>query len=150
MKARNLRAKKANVNFVTVRLFTVFVMDCFVSDNVNGLRDPVKRSSFCFWLGNLSADVICLQELHCVSDSEVKMWFPSFSVVASAGSNKSCGVAILFKSKFSFVDRASDDSDDLFGFVFCVTVVLLMWSRFMHPIGGLTVFLSFPLLPAFS
>lgn len=37
------------------------------------------------------------QELH---DAEVKSWFLSFSVVSSAGSNKSCGLAVLLSQIF--------------------------------------------------
>ena len=89
---------------------SVFVMVLFVTINVNGLRDPAKRLSFCHWLCRLNSDVVCLQELHCVSENEVKTWFPSFSVVSSAGSSKSCGVAVLFKPSFSLVDAVRDSS----------------------------------------
>lgn len=43
-----------------------------------------------------------------MSKDEVKSWFPSFSVVSSVGSNKSCGVAVLFKPTFSLVDAVRD------------------------------------------
>ena len=88
-------------------------MALFVTLNVNGLRDPAKRSSFCYWLSGFNFDVVCLQELHCTSEDEVKSWFPSFSVVVSVGSNKSCGVAVLFRSTFSLVDSVSDSSGRL-------------------------------------
>ena len=92
-------------NFVVV-----FVMALFVTLNVNGLRDPAKRLSFCHWLSGFNFDIVCLQELHCISEDEVKSWFPSFSVVVSVGSNKSCGVAVLFKPTFSRIDSVSDSS----------------------------------------
>lgn len=105
------RAKKLAVKFSMVAAKFLFLfMVCFLSVNVNGLRDPGKRLFFCHWLSSRGADVICLQELHCTSVAEVKSWFPSFSVVASSGSNRSCGVAVLFKSNFSFVDSYSDVS----------------------------------------
>jgi len=50
----------------------VFVMVLFLTINVNGLRDPLKRLSFCHWLSGPKADVVSLQELHCVSEDEVK------------------------------------------------------------------------------
>ena len=82
----------------------VFVMVLFLTVNVNGLQDPLKRLSFCHWLSGLRADVVCLQELHCVSEDEVESWFPSFSVVSSVGSHKSCGVAVIFRTSFTLVD----------------------------------------------
>ena len=45
-----------------------------------------------------------------MSENEVKTWFPSFSVVSSAGSSKSCGVAVLFKPSFFLVDAVRDSS----------------------------------------
>lgn len=83
-------------------------MVLFLTSNVNGLRDPLKRLSFCHWLSGFKFDVVCLQELHCVSEDKVKSWFPSFSVVSSVGSNKSCGVAILFRPSYSLVDVVRD------------------------------------------
>ena len=88
----------------------VFVMALFTTINVNGLRDSAKQLSFCHWLSGLNVDVVCLQEQHAVSKEEVKSWFPSFSVVGSVGSNKSCGVGVLFKPTFSLVDSVSDSS----------------------------------------
>ena len=93
-----------------VKFFLFVVMASFVTINVNGLRDPAKRLSFCHWLSGYHFDVICLQETHCVSDAEVKSWFPSYSVVSSVGSNKSCGVAVLFKPNFSLLNSVSDSS----------------------------------------
>ena len=92
----------------------VLVMALFLTVNVNGLRDPLKRLTFGHWLSGLSADVVCLQELHCVSEDEVKCWFPSFSVVASVGSHKSCGVAVIFRTSFTLIDV---DRDSLGRFV---------------------------------
>lgn len=94
--------------FMASKFVFFFVMVLFVTSNVNGLRDPLKRLSFCHWLSGLKFDVVCLQELHCVSEDEVKSWFPSFSVVSSVGSNKSCGVAILFRPSYSLVDVVRD------------------------------------------
>ena len=71
-------------------------MAFFITINVNGLRDPVKRSSFCHWLSCLGPDVVCIQELHCVSEVEVGSWFPSFSVGSVRGDE--CLVVWLFFS----------------------------------------------------
>ena len=90
--------------------FFVLVMALFVTVNVNGLRDSAKKLSFCHWLSGFNFDVVCLQELHCLSEDEVRSWFPSFSAVVSVGSNRSCGVAVLFKRSFSLVDSVRDSS----------------------------------------
>lgn len=95
---------------ILVAKFFVIVMVVSVTINVNGLRDPAKRLSFCHWLTGFNFDVVCLQELHCVSVDEVKSWFPSYSIVSSVGSNKSCGVAVLFKPSFSLLNTVSDSS----------------------------------------
>ena len=82
-----------------------------ISINVNRLRDGNKRTVLLQFLWCLptppppSPDVVCLQELHCVSEAEVLDWFRSsgFSVLASPGSSRSCGVAIFYKSKLTSV-----------------------------------------------
>ena len=70
--------------------------------NANGLRLPNKRLSFLQWLSNLSASVVCLQEVHASTVSEVQSWFFSygFQVVYSPGTALSCGSIILFRSIF--------------------------------------------------
>ena len=100
----------------------VFVMAVFVTININGVRDSVKRLSFCHWLSSFSFDVVCLQELHCVSEDEVKSWFLSFSVVASVGSNKSCGVAVLFSRPFCLLMLSETHLVALSLLVCCVVV----------------------------
>ena len=63
-----------------------------LSLNVNGLRDSSKRAALLQWLYALpSTDVKCLQEVHCVSESECQFWFRSsgFSSCVSPGSNRS-------------------------------------------------------------
>ena len=80
--------------------------------NVNGLRDSNKRMSFLQWLGHLSVDFVCLQELHVSSCVECDLWFSSsgFSVVASPGSVHSCGSAILYRPSFSLTKSSFDSS----------------------------------------
>ena len=45
-----------------------------------------------------------------MSVEEAKSWFPSYSLVGSIGSTKSCGVAVLFKPSFSLLNTVSDSS----------------------------------------
>lgn len=52
---------------------------------VNGLHDPDKRAGHIQWLHALPspADVICLQECHCVSVEECSFWFPSSGLLCA-------------------------------------------------------------------
>ena len=88
-----------------------------VSINVNGLRDQQKRLGFLQWLHGLpsTVDVVCVQEAYCVSSVECESWFRSsgLSSVVSPGSNRSCGVLVLFRPVLSFV-RSWADSDGRF------------------------------------
>lgn len=81
-----------------------------LSINVNGLRDGNKRMAFLHWVKQLNADVICLQELHLVP-SEAQAWFSSsgFNVLASPGTHRSCGVALLYRPSLTLVDSWMDD-----------------------------------------
>ena len=85
-----------------------------ISINVNRLRDGNKRAGLLQFLRCLpnSPDVVCLQEVHCVSEAEVHDWFRSsvFPVLASTGSSRSCGCAILSKSKLILVASFWDAS----------------------------------------
>ena len=60
----------------------------FISTNVNGLRDAGKRLGFLQWLSHL-APVVCPQETHCLSSSELLSWFSShgYLCAGSFGSN---------------------------------------------------------------
>ena len=95
-----------------VRFFTYLIMARFLSLNVNGLRDPVKRAAFLRWLLLLQADIICLQETHSSSTAEATSWFSSsgFDVVASHGSVKSAGACILYKRHCRLIDSFTDDA----------------------------------------
>lgn len=57
-----------NCSFMVAKFVVVFVMALVVTINVNGLCDPVKRLSFCDWLSGFNFDIVCLQELHCISE----------------------------------------------------------------------------------
>lgn len=84
-----------------------------ISLNINGIRSPDKRAGLSQWLRSLSVvpDVVCLQEVHHVSDAECQSWFLSsgFQSVVSPGSNKSCGCIILFRPSLSLVKFSMDD-----------------------------------------
>lgn len=87
-------------------LFLVLMALSLISVNVNQLRD-----------GNNCPGL--LQFLRCLptpiaspSEAEVRDWFRSsgFSVLASPGSSRSCGCAILYKSKLTLVASFCDAS----------------------------------------
>ena len=95
-------------------LFLLLMALSLISINVNRLRDGNKRTGLLQFLRCLpnppppsppKPDLVCLQELHCVSEAEVRDWFRSsgFSVLASPGSSRSCGCAIFHKSKLTLV-----------------------------------------------
>lgn len=77
-------------------------MFTFITVNVNGLRDPNKRMSFLQWLSRLSADVVCLQEIHVFSCAEADSWFSPYGFLAltSPGSVHSCGSVVLYRPTF--------------------------------------------------
>lgn len=83
-----------------------------ISVNVNGLCDHDKQAGLVQWLHSLPsrADVVCLQECHCVS-VEVSFWFPGSGLlcVVFPGSNHSCGCIVLFQPSLSLVRLWSDD-----------------------------------------
>ena len=85
-----------------------------ISLNANGLRDLDKRKGVLQWLISLPspADVICLQETHCLSEAECNSWFSSsgFSCLVSPGSARSCGCILLFRSTLKFVRSWCDTS----------------------------------------
>ena len=86
----------------------------FLTLNVNGLRNPLKRSSLLLWLAAVtpSLDLICLQETHSTSEAELQSWFSSskYSAVGSHLTNHSAGVCILYKSSFNVNIIESDIS----------------------------------------
>ena len=53
------------------------------SVNVNGLRDEDKRLAFFQWLSHLSPMVVCLQETHAVSSSELSSWVSCFGYLCN-------------------------------------------------------------------
>ena len=84
-----------------------------ISVNVNGLRDCDKQAGLVQWLHSLPspADIVCLQQCHCVSVGEVSFWFAGSGLlcVVSPGSNHSCRCIVLFRPSLSLVRSWSDD-----------------------------------------
>ena len=80
------------------------------------MRDSSKRAAFLQWLHAVpSIDVVCLQEVHCVSESECQFWFRSSGVSScvSPGSNRSCGCIVLCRPSLSLVTSWSDSEGRL-------------------------------------
>ena len=108
-----------------LRVFFVFIMASssvfnsplsVLSLNVDGLRDSLKRAALLQWLHAVpSVDVVCLQEVYCVSESECQFWFRSsgLSSCVSPGSNRSSGCIVLFRPSLSLVTSWSDSEGRL-------------------------------------
>ena len=63
-----------------------------LSLNVDVLQNSLKRAALLQWLHAVpSVDVVCLQEVNCVSESLCQFWFrfSGFSSCVSPGSNRS-------------------------------------------------------------
>ena len=87
-----------------------------LSLNVDGLRDSLKRAALLQWLHAApSVDVVCLPDVHCVSESECQFWFRSsgFSSCVSPDSNRSCRCIVLFRPSLSLVASWSDSEGRL-------------------------------------
>ena len=80
---------------------------------MNGLRSVEKRAGVFRWLQSLSllADVVCLQETHCVSVEECRLWLSATGIlfVVSPGSHHSCGCVVLYRPHLTFVHSLCDD-----------------------------------------
>lgn len=104
----------ANINNNTLSVLTL---------NCQGLRDPAKRTVLFSWLSCIKADVVCLQETHCISQDEFVSWVSSesavdnnceqYSVLSSPGTVRSRGVAILYRPSLSVDCEVLDDQGRL-------------------------------------
>lgn len=98
-------------------LFPLLMALSLIPINVNGLRDGNKRAGLLQFLRCLPnpPNIVCLQEVHGVSEAEACDWFRSsgFSVLASPGSPRSCGCAILYNPKLTLVASFCDASGRL-------------------------------------
>lgn len=90
----------------------------FITFNVKGLNNPIKRKRVYSYLKNLKADIVYLQESH-LSDNEHKKLKREWvgQVFASSFNTKSRGTAILINKNIPFVVTKTT-SDPMGRFVF--------------------------------
>ena len=83
----------------------------FLSLNVNGLNDHLKRTALVDWLKCVKVDIVCLQETHAPSHESIRKWFANtgFRVVSSCHTSKSCGTALLIKDSLKVSKIITDD-----------------------------------------
>ena len=97
---------------VMAAFFSLIMALSILTLNCNGIRDQSKRAGLVQWLRSLpvGADIVCLQETHCLSSAECSSWFLSsgFSAVVSPGSSHSCGCIVLFRPLLSLVNSWCD------------------------------------------
>ena len=92
------------VFFLCLSGFTLVTLNC------NGLWETVKRLGLLQWLSHLSADVVCLQEAHVLSEDEGRTWFSShgFLSVCAQGSSFSCGTVVIYRSPVTLAASVTD------------------------------------------
>ena len=83
----------------------------FVSLNINGLNDHLKRTALVDWLKCMKVDVVCLQETHSPSHESARRWFANsgYRVASSSSTSKSAGVAILVKDTYKIKKIIKDE-----------------------------------------
>ena len=82
-------------------LFSLMALSV-IAVNINGLRDEDRRLGLLQWLSHLASLVVCLQETHAVSSTDLQLWFSHFGFLCAGSfrSAHSCGVAILYRPVF--------------------------------------------------
>jgi exodeoxyribonuclease III len=93
-----------------------------LSLNVKGLRDDQKRSTLFHWLTHKNADLILLQETHCESDSDGKLWGKEWGGENfwAFGTKLSKGVAFLVKPNLDI--KVSELETDKSGRYISITI----------------------------
>lgn len=83
--------------------------------NARGLRNKTKRLGFFSWLSSLDFDIHFIQETHCSSKKDAKIWSQEWGgkTLWSFGASNSRGVAILFKR--GFICKIDDIVEDKHG-----------------------------------
>ena len=86
--------------------------------NCQGLRAAKNRDILFSWLQCCKVDILCLQETHALSESEFSSWLKTasdsglnnkgYKCVSSPGTNRSCGVAILYHPQLELVGWSRD------------------------------------------
>ena len=89
-----------------------------VTFNCRGLRSSDHRETLFSWLNCTNVDFLCLQETHSVSQREFSSWLHDaveakvlskpYDCVSFPGTNRSSGVAIVYKSHFELSTCATD------------------------------------------
>ena len=105
------------VPFISYCLFMATTME-IVTFDCQGLWSFDHRETLFSWSNCTNVDFLCLQETHSVSQREFSSWLKdakeanvlskSYDCVSSPGTNRSCGVAIVYKSKFELSTCAID------------------------------------------
>ena len=89
----------------------------FISWNINGSQNPVKRKKCLTYLKSQQVDVAFIQETHLTEVIKFKRdWVGQ--IYHSSYSSKSCGVAILVHKKYNFVLLRQQKDND--GRIICV------------------------------
>ena len=72
--------------------------------NVNGIRDRSKRAQLFTWLKIKKFDIVLLQETHCKSYGDSKLWEKEWGGVCfwSFGGSRSRGTCIMVREGLTF------------------------------------------------
>ena len=85
-----------------------------VSCNINGINCAKKRNAVFEWFSRARYDIIFLQETHCCLERQERLWSQEWGGMSlwSKGTNRSRGVAVLFKRNVKFdISNVSLDTD---------------------------------------
>ena len=80
-----------------------------ISFNCQGLRSADNRATLFSWLNCCKVDFLCIQETHSTSEQEFAAWLQT----AKTDIHRSCGVAILYSSKFQLTASYRDQAGRL-------------------------------------
>lgn len=93
--------------------------------NCQGLRTKDHRDTLFSWLNCCDVDLVCLQETHSLSESEFSEWLSratasgqnkhQFQCLSSPGTNRSSGVALLYKPTIEVVHSFRDEVGRMVG-----------------------------------
>ena len=123
--------------------------------NVNGMRDHSKRAQLFTWFKAKKIDIVFLQETHCKSYSDSKLWEKEWGGKCfwSFGGSRSRGTCIMFRDGLPFkkhmfhydaVGRLIVLDINLYGCSYhllmctCLTIMRNAYSGLMNYIGGLS------------
>ena len=108
----------SGAEFALLFLFSMANSVEFITLNCQGLRSADHRATLFSWLNCCSVDFLCLQETHSLSEREFHRWLQEamdsgilrsrYQCVSSPGTNRSCGVAIIYRSDYSSSDCVCD------------------------------------------